>query len=104
MFENLGHENVYIDSKSKLRQELKARGVKRGWPDVLVFKAGPHGSSWTWPLSVKVIGIELKAEKGTQSDDQKAVEKAFIRVGATYALARSVDDVTLILRRHEVIP
>lgn len=79
--------------------QRKARGVKRGWPDVLVFKAAGHA-----PFYVEVIGIELKAEKGTQSEEQKAVEKAFTKVGAAYALARTLDDVTAILRRHEVIP
>jgi hypothetical protein len=78
--------------------QRKARGVKKGWPDVLVFHAAGHA-----PFYVEVIGIELKAEKGSQSDEQKDVERAFVKVGASYALARSIDDVKAILRKHEVI-
>jgi hypothetical protein len=49
MFENLGHEPVYIDSKSKLRQECAARGVRpfvrhKGVPGT---DKSPQTTRWT---------------------------------------------------------
>jgi hypothetical protein len=39
------------------------------------------------------IGIEVKAEKGHQSEDQVAFQKTFNSLGALYIVARSVADV-----------
>lgn len=40
--------------------QLKARGLKAGWPDILIL-----GQNGRW------IGIELKTTKGKLSDEQK---------------------------------
>jgi hypothetical protein len=65
----------------------KARGVKRGWPDILIFAPGPN-----------VLGIELKSESGRLSPEQRAVEHAFFDCQAWFVLCRSIDDVERALR------
>lgn len=69
---------------------LKAMGLQAGWPDLLVMyhvKTGPL-----------VVGIELKAGKGSQTVEQKAVENRFGYLGAHYCVARSVYEVESFLR------
>jgi hypothetical protein len=39
------------------------------------------------------IGIEVKTEKGHQSEDQVAFQSTFNSLGALYVVARSVEDV-----------
>jgi hypothetical protein len=65
--------------------QLKAMGLQPGWPDLLVMYY-----TKTAPL---VVGIELKAGKGKQTPEQKAVESTFNYLGAYYFIARSVDEV-----------
>ena len=75
--------------------QLKAAGLVAGFPDLIllhpVAKAGSECGCW-------LIGIELKAPKGRQSPEQKAVEHAFEQAGGFYHIARSVEDVEEILR------
>lgn len=71
--------------------QLKAMGMQKGWPDILVIDDGV------------AIGIELKAKKGAQSDEQKSIEVSFIKAGMAYWLCRSVEDVEDALRR-ECVP
>lgn len=73
--------------------QLKAMGVQPGWPDILVLHEGNR---------LGAVGIELKSEKGVQSDEQKAVMEMFHRLGAGYAIARTVEHVEVILRQNEV--
>jgi hypothetical protein len=42
--------------------------------------------------------LELKAEKGVQSDAQKAFQARVIMAGGTYAIAYSINDALAILR------
>ncbi len=70
--------------------QLKAMGVQKGWPDILVIDDG------------LAIGIELKAKKGAQSPEQKALEVSFVKAGMTYWLCRSVEDVEAALRTDNV--
>ena len=65
--------------------QLKAMGLQRGWPDILVIHPADEG-----PL---VVGIELKASKGRQSAEQKAFAEQFEKAGGYYFLCRSVEDV-----------
>jgi hypothetical protein len=44
-----------------------------------------------------VVWIEVKAEKGKQSPDQKRFQEEVEREGMTYILARSLEDVTEVL-------
>jgi hypothetical protein len=66
---------------------LKARGLKPGWPDLLVIAPGPI-----------VAGIELKAGKNGQSPEQKSVESDFHGCRCMYYVARTVDEVEGFLR------
>lgn len=66
---------------------LKAMGLKPGWPDVIVMH---RFRDTLWPV---FLGIELKAGKGRQSPEQKAIAEAFKEAGALYKVCRSLDDV-----------
>lgn len=45
----------------------------------------------------QIIGLEVKNEKGKQSDNQLAWQKDFVAAGGEYHLVRSLDDVIKIL-------
>lgn len=60
--------------------QLKAMGVKPGWPDIHI-------------LAGTAYYIELKTPKGRVSDKQKAVMDAIWNAGGEWAVCRSVDDV-----------
>lgn len=80
--------------RGRTATQRRNRGVKPGWPDILIMAPGP-----------KILGIELKAEDGDQRADQIAVEEAFYRCKAWYVLCRSVEEVQcaidFTLRRKE---
>lgn len=71
---------------------LKALGMKRGIPDIIVLFGG------------KCIGLELKAAKGKLSDDQEAMAMAWTLAGGlwhvahTYQAAFDVLEVAGVLR------
>jgi hypothetical protein len=69
---------------------LKAMGLQAGWPDLLVMYHRPTLNGFHAPL---VVGLELKAGKGKQTPEQKAVESTLNYLGAYYFIARSVDEV-----------
>ncbi len=71
----------------------KARGVKAGLPDILVMKDS---------INTCVIGIELKATKGSLSPAQTDMATRFAECNAHYRVARSVEDVDFILRSFGV--
>jgi hypothetical protein len=71
--------------------QLKAMGLQPGWPDLLIIDRGPN-----------VIGIELKAKKGTQAPAQRMIAQAFKEVEAWYILCRSVEEVEKALRYCKV--
>lgn len=60
----------------------KARGVKRGIPDILVMGPGPN-----------VLWIELKRKGGTLTPEQKAFAEAMHACQAWTVLCRSVEEV-----------
>lgn len=69
----------------------KARGVKPGWPDVVIVFGGAVG--------VRVLlGIELKAGRGRQSDEQRAVAAAWESQGGLYRVCRSLAEVEAAIR------
>ncbi len=68
--------------RARTASQRKNRGVKKGWPDILILAPGPN-----------LLGIELKTKTGKQSDEQKAVEAAFFGCKAWYVLCRSVEEV-----------
>jgi hypothetical protein len=65
---------------------LKRMGVRAGCADFLLFRAAPTGSTG-WPF-----GLELKTEKGRQSDTQKATQALWERAGGKYELVRSYQE------------
>ncbi len=73
---------------------LKAMGVQPGIADLLIIHRD-EVQSFPW-----VIWIELKADKGAQSEPQKAFEKAMtvLSPNCVYYIARSVDEVECFLR------
>jgi hypothetical protein len=62
--------------------KLKAMGLKRGWPDIIVIAPGP-----------KVLGIELKTAVGRLSADQIGVGVDFAACLCRYTVCRSVEEV-----------
>jgi len=65
---------------------LARLGLKPGWPDLLVLHPAPCGATI-------VLGLELKAEGGRQSNAQAKVADEFGRADARYAICRSLADV-----------
>ena len=72
---------------------MKARGVKRGIPDILIFAREQDADA-----RLIVIGIELKAPIGRLSDTQLAAHEALGMLGVHCRVARSVEQVQDILR------
>lgn len=56
-----------------------------GFPDISIIRNGSY------------IGIEVKTEKGKQSEEQKGWQEKITKAGGLYILARSVDDVMRVL-------
>ena len=84
---SVGHER-----KQTLRQGAiqKARGVKRGLPDVMIWAPGFF------------LGVELKAAKNTTTDAQGGFAQAMERLGHGYAVVRSVEGLGEALERHGI--
>ncbi len=72
--------------------KLKAAGVAKGWPDLIIMHPLP-GGQYTF-----VLGLELKSAKGRQSPEQRAMAVSFRAVGGHYAVCRSIDEVVAELR------
>lgn len=66
--------------------KLKAMGLKAGWPDILVL----HRASKT---TTKVLGIELKAGRGSQSEGQIAFQVGLMDAGGQYVVCRTLADI-----------
>jgi hypothetical protein len=66
----------------KTAQQRKLRGVKKGWPDILIIAPGPN-----------VLGIELKIKGNYQSPEQRGVEEGFCALRIQYSVCRSVEEV-----------
>ena len=69
---------------------LKARGLKAGMPDILVFFDG------------RCIGIELKTRSGGLSDAQKEMFPKLQAAGIRVHVCRNLGDVTVVLRDSQV--
>ena len=67
--------------------QLKAAGLKRGLPDILVMHPAPY---YGGPI---VVGLELKAKAGRVSPHQREMMQAFLECRAWYVLCRSLDEV-----------
>jgi hypothetical protein len=84
---SVGHER-----KQTLRQGQmqKARGIKRGLPDVMV---------WAPYL---FFAVELKAGKNTTTDAQDGFAQAMARNQHGYAVVRSVEQLGEVLQNHGI--
>jgi hypothetical protein len=71
--------------------DRKRRGVKRGLPDFLLLYREPLQAM------ANVMGLELKANKGRLSPEQKEVGGAWLAMGHGVYVARSLEDVQKIL-------
>lgn len=75
------------------RAKAKRMGRRAGVPD-FTFILPPNG---------RTAFIELKADKGRQSETQALFEEAAKKAGALYALCRSVEEVEGVLRAWGVL-
>jgi VRR-NUC domain len=66
---------------------MKKRGVKPGWPDVLII--------WNF----RPFFLELKSKVGVLSADQKRVHAEIFAAGGSVAVCRSVDEAILHLKK-----
>ncbi|MGL5614513.1 VRR-NUC domain-containing protein [Cetobacterium sp.] len=82
-FQRINNTPVYDPKYKQFRSMPK--GSKKGFPDILVIKAG------------KTIGIEVKTPIGKQSKEQKEIESKFKQHGQEYYIVRSLDEVIEIL-------
>lgn len=63
--------------------KFKAMGVRAGFPDLILL----HPNQF-YPF----MGIELKTDKGRQSEAQKEYQKIFEIIGAKYIVVRSLEE------------
>lgn len=63
------------------------KGCKKGIPDIEVL------------IKSKLVGFEIKAVKGKQSEEQKEVEESFKKHGAEYFIVKSLEDAIEIVNR-----
>jgi hypothetical protein len=84
---SIGHEK-----KQTLRQGQmqKARGIRRGLPDVMIWAPGYF------------LGVELKAGKNTTTDAQDGFAQAMARNQFGYEVIRSVEQLGEALQRHGI--
>jgi len=68
------------DTKKQIFYRMPKHAMN-GVPDIILIKDG------------QFIGLEVKQEKGKQSEDQKIFEKRCHDAGAKYYIVRSLDDV-----------
>jgi hypothetical protein len=74
----------FIDSAGSRQFRRLPKHTPSGIPDILAIKDG------------RAIFLEVKAEKGKQSDAQKEFERNAVTAGAQYAIVRSIEDVQAI--------
>ena len=77
---------------AKRGAHLKARGLKPGFPDILVIYRG------------RAVLCELKGPKGKLSPDQRDCHVHLGEAGARVAMCRSVDELERYLRHYVGIP
>lgn len=81
------HEAIYFAVPNgglrdvRVAQHLKAEGLTPGVADIMIIWRG------------RAIGIELKAEKGRLSENQKAWADQFTLAGGVYKVCRSIEEV-----------
>ena len=74
------------EKAQRLGGRLKAAGLNKGWPDLLVM----HPSSNGGPI---VLGLELKSKAGSLTPEQRELMGSFVALRAHFVLCRSVEEV-----------
>lgn len=74
--------------------QLKAMGVQKGWPDILIV--------WPDQDGPRVLGIELKRKDGRVTPEQRQMFLDFTRALCIYVVCRSLDEVDACLRRAAI--
>lgn len=65
----------------RVAQRLKNEGVRRGTPDIFICL--PAG---------RIAWLEMKAQKGSLSPEQKSFREKVLALGHHYAMARTIDE------------
>ena len=74
---------------------IRAHSAGAGAADILAF---PHYErTYTNQIMIHPVWIEVKTAKGKQSAEQKSFQQKVLREGHLYCLARSIEDVELVL-------
>lgn len=84
---SVGHERKQTLIQGQMQ---KARGVRRGLPDVMVWAPGYF------------LGVELKTGSNTATEDQRAFGQAMATLGHGYSVVRSVEQLVDVLLQHGI--
>lgn len=84
---SIAHERKQTPRQGQMQ---KARGVKAGLPDMMVWAPGHF------------LGVELKVGKNSTSDAQDGFGEAMVRLGNGYEVIRSVEALGEALERHGI--
>ena len=76
---------------AKTGARLKRQGVRAGEPDYVLLWKG------------RAIGLELKAEGGRQSPEQRAIEQEWIAAGSMYRCVKGYDEAMAFLDMLQVL-
>ena len=81
-------------AKDRIRQGIhKAEGAVAGVSDLLLFLPSGEGDALLFGL-----GIEMKEEKGRQSQDQKDFEQMFFAAGFAYVVCRGLEEFKALIK------
>lgn len=75
-----------------MQMQLISMGLRPGVADLVIW--------WPTPVGIRLGYLELKNEKGQQSDAQLKFEKRCCEAHVSYDVVRSVDDVERLLRQY----
>jgi len=77
--------------KSRDGAKRRAMGMRAGFPDFIFLQP-----SRNYPY----LAIELKSEKGRQTEAQKAYQQAVENAGGKYAIVRSIEDFMKLINKY----
>lgn len=81
----------YFCKKEMKTKKHKINLVKKGFPDILIVL--PKG---------KIIFLEVKKEKGKQTEEQREVEEKLKKLGHDYVLIKSIADFQSMLNYYDI--
>lgn len=74
---------------------LRASGMRKGMPDILVFTRRDHHSTY-------ILGIELKVGHNSVSSAQRTTFAALQAVGIRVVVCRCIEDVEVVLKQEQI--